>query len=224
MIEELLINNNLQNISFYDFLSNLLVAVILGFILSRFYIKYSNVISNRRSIANQLVLLAVITSLVISIVKSSLALSLGLVGALSIVRFRTAIKEPEELIYLFIAIAIGLGTGAGQKEIVIIAFIIILIIIYLLNKSFLKGEENPNLYITIINKKPEKIKLKAIVDCLKENTNNLIIKRYDESKDDFEVLFLADFSNFNQFDDAKNELKKIDNDLIINILDNKYIN
>ena len=47
MIEELLINNNLQNISFYDFLSNLLVAVILGFILSRFYIKYSNVISNR---------------------------------------------------------------------------------------------------------------------------------------------------------------------------------
>jgi uncharacterized membrane protein YhiD involved in acid resistance len=224
MIEELLINNNLQNISFYDFLSNLLVAVILGFILSRFYIKYSNVISNRRSISNQLVLLAVITSLVISIVKSSLALSLGLVGALSIVRFRTAIKEPEELIYLFIAIAIGLGTGAGQKEMVIIAFIIILIIIYLMNKSYLKGEENPNLYITIINKKPEKIKLKAIVDCLKENTNNLIIKRYDESKDDFEVLFLADFSNFNQFDDAKNELKKIDNDLIINILDNKYIN
>ena len=93
-----------------------------------------------------------------------------------------------------------------------------------MNKSYLKGEENPNLYITIINKKPEKIKLKAIVDCLKENTNNLIIKRYDESKDDFEVLFLADFSNFNQFDDAKNELKKIDNDLIINILDNKYIN
>ena len=224
MIEELLINNNLQNISFYDFLSNLLVAVILGFILSRFYIKYSNVISNRRSIANQLVLLAVITSLVISIVKSSLALSLGLVGALSIVRFRTAIKEPEELIYLFIAIAIGLGTGAGQKEIVIISFIIILIIIYLLNRNFLKGEENPNLYITIINKKPEKVKLKAIVDCLKENTNNLIIKRYDESKDDFEVLFLADFSDFNQFDDAKNELKKIDKDLNKNILDNKYIN
>ena len=134
MIEELLINNNLQNISFYDFLSNLFVAVILGLILSKFYITYSNVISNRRSISNQLVLLAVITSLVISIVKSSLALSLGLVGALSIVRFRTAIKEPEELIYLFIAIAIGLGTGAGQKEIVIIAFIIILLIIYFLNR------------------------------------------------------------------------------------------
>ena len=224
MIEKLLINNNLQNISFYDFLSNLLVAVLLGVILSRFYIKYSNVISNRRSIANQLILLAIITSLVISIVKSSLALSLGLVGALSIVRFRTAIKEPEELIYLFIAIAIGLGTGAGQKEIVIIAFIIILITIYLLNKDILKSDENPNLYITVVNNKPKKIKLKTIVDCLKANTNNLILKRYDETKDDFEILFLADFSDFDQFDKAKNQLKKIDNDLIINILDNKYIN
>ena len=59
-------------------------------------------------------MLSLITFLVILIVKSSLALSLGLVGALSIVRFRTPIKEPEELIYLFLAIALGLGYGAGQ--------------------------------------------------------------------------------------------------------------
>ena len=51
----------------------------------------------------------------ITIVKSSLALSLGLVGALSIVRFRTAIKEPEELSYAFLSIAIGLGLGADQR-------------------------------------------------------------------------------------------------------------
>lgn len=51
--------------------------------------------------------------LVIFVVKSSLALSLGLVGALSIVRFRTPIKGPEELVYLFLSIAIGLGFGAG---------------------------------------------------------------------------------------------------------------
>ena len=57
----------------------------------------------------------VATVVVISIVKSSLALSLGLVGALSIVRFRSAIKEPEELAYLFLSIGIGLGLGAGQR-------------------------------------------------------------------------------------------------------------
>ena len=54
--------------------------------------------------------------IIITIVKSSLALSLGLVGALSIVRFRTAIKDPEELSFLFISIAIGLGMGANQGQ------------------------------------------------------------------------------------------------------------
>ena len=90
------------------------LATILGLILAKVYINYANVMSNRKTMAFNLLLLVLITSLVISIVKSSLALSLGLVGALSIVRFRTAIKEPEELIYLFIAIAIGLGIGANH--------------------------------------------------------------------------------------------------------------
>ena len=56
------------------------------------------------------------TLLVIAVVKSSLALSLGLVGALSIVRFRTPIKEPEELAYIFLAIALGLCLGADQSR------------------------------------------------------------------------------------------------------------
>ena len=90
--------------------------------------------SNRKTMAFNLLLLVLITSLVISIVKSSLALSLGLVGALSIVRFRTAIKEPEELIYLFIAIAIGLGIGANQYYITVIAFIVIILIIIAVEK------------------------------------------------------------------------------------------
>ncbi|HAE74801.1 MAG TPA: DUF4956 domain-containing protein, partial [Alphaproteobacteria bacterium] len=63
----------------------------------------------------------------ITIVKSSLALSLGLVGALSIVRFRTPIKEPEELAYLFIAIAMGLGLGADQTLPTVLASLVILV-------------------------------------------------------------------------------------------------
>ena len=78
------------------------------------------------------VILGVTTCIVIMIVKSSLALSLGLVGALSIVRFRAAIKEPEELVYLFLIIAIGLGCGANQLIITVvgIVFALILIMIY----------------------------------------------------------------------------------------------
>jgi len=84
------------------------------------------------------VILGVATSIVIMIVKSSLALSLGLVGALSIVRFRAAIKEPEELVYLFLIIAIGLGCGANQLIIITIGIFFSLLIIALYSK-YLKG-------------------------------------------------------------------------------------
>ena len=64
-----------------------------------------------------------------------MALSLGLVGALSIVRFRAAIKEPEELVYLFLIISIGLACGAGQFQVIIIGISIILILIFFYSKS-----------------------------------------------------------------------------------------
>ena len=71
-------------------------------------------------------LMAMTTVRIISVVKSSLALSLGLVGALSIVRFRTAIKEPEELLQLFMAIGVGLGLGADQRWSTILAALVFL--------------------------------------------------------------------------------------------------
>jgi len=67
---------------------------------------------DRRAFGNNLVLVSLATTLIILTIKSSLALSLGLVGALSIVRFRTPIKEPEELSYLFLAVGLGVGMGA----------------------------------------------------------------------------------------------------------------
>ncbi len=76
---------------------SLLLAAILSFILSKIYIKYGTSLSNRKRFAGIFILLATTTTLIITVVKSSLALSLGLVGALSIVRFRAAIKEPEVL-------------------------------------------------------------------------------------------------------------------------------
>ena len=91
------------------FVLDILLAALFGYLLGRLYIRCGRALSNRREFAHNFPLLVVTTMLVISIVKSSLALSLGLVGALSIVRFRSAVKEPEELIYLFLAIAIGLG-------------------------------------------------------------------------------------------------------------------
>jgi hypothetical protein len=136
-----------------NFILSLLFAVVLSFFVQLFYIKYSSSLSNRKEFSKIFVILAVTTCIVIMIVKSSLALSLGLVGALSIVRFRAAIKEPEELVYLFLVIAIGLGCGANQLIIttVGIIFALILIVIYsgYMNNSNKNIEQTINMGIVI---------------------------------------------------------------------------
>lgn len=134
------LNQNIQ-IDIPGFVLSLICASILSFFVQLFYIRYSSTLSNKKEFSKNFVILAVTTCIVIMIVKSSLALSLGLVGALSIVRFRAAIKEPEELVYLFLIIAIGLGCGANQLEITIIGiiFALVLIIIY---SRYLKNSNN----------------------------------------------------------------------------------
>src|SRR5512136_1751098 len=127
---------------------NLFLGLCISMILAGYYLRYGNSLSNRNHFAALLPLLTLITLLVISIVKSSLALSLGLVGALSIVRFRAAIKEPEELAFLFLAISIGLGLGAGQALVTVVALIVILGLIAV-RSLISKAPEPANLYLTV---------------------------------------------------------------------------
>jgi predicted membrane protein len=108
----------------------LLVNLIIGMLLSLFirwhFKRFGSTLSNREEFGQVFPFVLLTTVLIITIVKSSIALSLGLVGALSIVRFRTPIKEPEELAYLFVSIAIGIGLGAGQTISTIVAGLTIL--------------------------------------------------------------------------------------------------
>ena len=106
------------------------VCLVMAFVLRKFYQERSYSLSGKSHIASIIPILSAVVFLVIVVVKSSLALSLGLVGALSIVRFRTPIKEPEELVYLFLAIALGLGYGAGHILITTILVTVILGVIY----------------------------------------------------------------------------------------------
>jgi len=130
-------------------LLNLALGIGVSLIIAWYYVKYGNSLSNRTHFAAILPMLTLITLLVISIVKSSLALSLGLVGALSIVRFRTAIKDPEELIFLFFALAMGLGFGADQRIPTLGAFVVIML--FLAGRAFFfrRRKASHNLYLNI---------------------------------------------------------------------------
>jgi len=218
---EFLTSQSVQ-ISFWGLLLNLIIAGVLSFILNRIYVKYGRSLSNRRNFAGNFVLLATTTTLIITIVKSSLALSLGLVGALSIVRFRAAIKEPEELAYLFLTIAIGLGLGADQRVITVGAFAIIAAIVWLRNYSQ-KTEVNHNLYLTVSSHNPGKVELKEIVDTLKKHCSVVDLRRFDRSQELLEASFLVEFENLPQVDASQSSLAKLNDSIKITIIDSKGI-
>lgn len=195
--------------SVLDFLINIFITIILAYVIGLVYSKYGNSLSNRKKLTQTFVLIAVTVMLVISIVKSSLALSLGLVGALSIVRFRTAIKEPEELVYFFVAIAIGLGLGANQRIVTLIGSVIIILYIVIQNMNAIKNVVQQNLIVTISNTSEKSLNEGEIIDLLQKHCSKIDLKRLDEVNNSTELSLSVEFNDFNSIINAKNELKSL---------------
>jgi len=208
-----------QQISISDFLLNAAVIIVLAIILEFTYIKAARTISNRRQFAGTFLLLAFTTMLIITIVKTSLALSLGLVGALSIVRFRAAIKEPEELTYLFFAIALGLGLGANQTLIVVTAFAVGMLILW--GRFFVSGKSKAqNLYLNI-NAPGGMVNLDEITEIIKSSFGKFNLKRYDENDTSLEASFLIDSPNTKSLTEFKTKTKKLGDGIRVSFVESK---
>lgn len=204
--------NESVKLSSVDFIQSLLTAAILGFFINLFYLKYSNPLSNKQEFSKNFIVLSTTTCLVITIVKSSLALSLGLVGALSIVRFRAAIKEPEELIYLFLAIAAGLGTGAGQIKITSFGVLVILLII-ILQKSIQKRRDEEDISLN-----DDFLKLSITKNGIFKSNEIIEIEKIFKKKFQY-IKFVS--INSNKFSSVRNyEIKVNNKDDIEKIIDN----
>jgi len=204
-----------------NFIMNLFLTALLSYLLGILYNKYGNSLSNRNSFGKNFVVLAVTTMIIITIVKSSLALSLGLVGALSIVRFRAAIKEPEELTFLFLNIAIGLGFGADQRLATILGFSFIAL--FLISKGILYKKaiyQNQNLILTISSQDPVKDQINGIIQILKQYCTKVDLKRFDEDKSMLEASFIIEIDEFKNMTNIKNELQEKFNKPTISFIDN----
>ncbi|MAP87984.1 DUF4956 domain-containing protein [Candidatus Poribacteria bacterium] len=199
---------------------NLFLSAVLSLILGWVYTKYGSALSNRKQFARNFLPITMTTMFIITIVKSSLALSLGLIGALSIIRFRTAIKEPEELSYLFLTIAIGMGIGANQAIITIITLLIITAIICLKNINQNNVESGQNLYLTISSPTQDGNELNTIIKVLQKHCTNVNLKRFDENSNLLEVSFLVGFENYSQLEVSKSELQGLNDSIRVSFLDN----
>ncbi|MEE9442816.1 MAG: DUF4956 domain-containing protein [candidate division Zixibacteria bacterium] len=207
-------------IEILGFIFNIILAGILALILGYLYQRYGTSLSNRNMFARNFLMITMTTMVIITIVKSSLALSLGLVGALSIVRFRAAIKEPEELAYLFLAIAVGLGLGADQRKITIIAFILIGLSIIITRKSRKRIDGN-SIYLTVTSTGEKKLELKQIIDILSKYCKGIDLKRSDENKELTEASFVVESEGYDQLGKARDELYGLNDKIQITLMDNK---
>jgi len=199
---------NYQNIeiNLLAFVTNLLIAFLLSHILSLVYVKYSNSLSNKKIFSNNFYLITLTTTLIITVVKSSLALSLGLVGALSIVRFRAAIKEPEEIAYLFLCIAIGLGMGANYTLVTVVGFGIILALVIILNRYTRKNIDQEEMFCTIsLNKK---INLEELLNMLKKHSNYLFLRDFDITDRFSQIGVIVNFKSSKEINSLSKELNR----------------
>lgn len=149
-----------QDFSLSNNLSALRLAIYLAMggvlaLLIRFlYARFSGAVSDTESVTRVFPLLVLVTTAVIAVVKTSMALSLGLVGALSIVRFRAAIKDPEELAYLFFCIAVGLCLGA-ERPMLALALVVVAGVFILGGWMVTRGKQRQTVLLTISGSQEE---------------------------------------------------------------------
>lgn len=163
--------NNITEFSIVDTLIGLLFALALGLFIFIVYKKTFSGIMYSTGFALTLPGLSLVTTLVIMAVTSNVVLSLGMVGALSIVRFRAAIKEPVEIVYLFWSLAVGIVIGAGMIPLAVIGSVIIGVILLIFANR--KTHENP--YIIVLSCSDEKAEANALA-LLGSSVNKYIVK------------------------------------------------
>ena len=150
-IQDVIKKSFLQSQSFMeqDFLRiflSLSLAILLGAIIYWVYQRFFTGVVYSRSFAMTLVGMTILTAMVTLAISSNVVISLGMVGALSIVRYRTAVKDPMDLLYLFWAITTGITVGAGMYGLAVIALLVIIAMLFVFSRIQYAGK----VYILVV--------------------------------------------------------------------------
>lgn len=173
---------NVTSVSFTDMAIALVLAFGLGVFIFFVYKKTYQGVMYSSSFGTTLIALTMITTVVILAVTSNVVLSLGMVGALSIVRFRTAIKEPLDIAFLFWSIAVGIVLAAGLIPLAVVGSIIIGVILLV----FVNKKPHLNPYIVVLTCTDSESE-KAAMDYLKTKVKKCVVKSKTVTKDQIEL-------------------------------------
>ncbi len=175
--------------------AGLLVALLLALCIYFVYRKTYSGVMYSKDFNITVLMLSLITTFIIMIIGSNLALSLGMVGALSIIRFRTAVKNSRDAAFLFWSIGVGLSCGTGVYTIGIIGSVVIGAVLLIFNKISL-SERNP--YLLVVN--GQKIDHEKLEDFLKANCQRFVLRMTNQSSGSvectYELLFKCSTGDF----------------------------
>ncbi|MBR4296495.1 MAG: DUF4956 domain-containing protein [Clostridia bacterium] len=173
---------NISAISVLDMILTLILSFGIGLFIFLIYKKTYQGVMYSSSFGTTLIALTMITSAVILAVTSNVVLSLGMVGALSIVRFRTAIKDPLDIAFLFWSIGAGIILAAGMIPLAVISSVVIgLILLFFVNR---KSHTHP--YMIVLNCDNHDVELKAM-DFMKNNVTRCTVKSKSAVKGAIEI-------------------------------------
>ena len=162
---------SITEFSALDVLIGMIFALVIGLFIMLIYKKTFSGVMYSKGFAMALVGLSLVTTLVIMAVTSNVVLSLGMVGALSIVRFRAAIKEPMEIVFLFWSLAAGIVIGAGMIPLAVIGSLVIGLIFII----FIKQKITSTPYILVVNCNNEKTEASAM-QIIEKSVGKYVIK------------------------------------------------
>lgn len=218
--------NTLETAGEVDYLLvviSFILCILSSYILMLVYSNRSNSLTSKVQISKIIPLLTNITFLVILIVKSSLALSLGLVGALSVIRFRTPIKEPEDLAFLFFAIALGIGFGALQIYVTSLIFVILITIIWFLPTHNFKDSKSDFNIVIQCNANEEKDFFDKILKFLQNSCQEVRFVKIEKEENNIFLYYKVLFNNSEDMNNLINLINKEFKNIKYSFYENKFL-
>jgi len=202
-----------------DILAALAIAFALALFIFFVYTKTFKGVMYSSSFGISMIAMTLITTLIILAISSNLLISLGMVGALSIVRFRTVVKEPLDLVYLFWSITVGIIVGAGLIPLAVIGSVLIGLILFI----FVNRKTNDTPYVVVISCDGEQAETQSL-DLLKEKTKKHVIKAKSVSRDGVELTVEVRLSeSSSQFVNALTDINGVSNATLVSYNGDYYM-
>jgi uncharacterized membrane protein YhiD involved in acid resistance len=199
---------NLFPVSLFEIMKNVLAALCCGLFIAYIYRKSYRGAGYSAAFVNSMISLTMITAIVIMVIGNNLARAFGLVGAMSIIRFRTAVKDTQDIVFIFFALAVGMASGVGYYKLAVFGSLFIGTIILLLAKSNITSTRNDD-YLLQFNFKPNGSISPSYIPVLDKycRRHKAINVKTIEDQDMMELSYYVKFKKENKNPDFMRELR-----------------